>query len=461
MSGATLIAAATDVALILDNEGVIRDVAFGNDTLSYEACGEWLGRRWSETVTFESVPKVEALLRDAESSTAPKWRHINHPCAEGADLPILYSVVKVGAGAQDAPFDKSVALGRDLRPTAALQQRLVESQQSREQDYWRLRHAETSYRLLFQLVSEPLLIVDASTNKIKDANPAAEGMLGDGAKRPLVGASLMDAFDVDGGRLLRAHLSAVRAFGRAEEVHVRNAAGDRAFSASGTLLRREDSSVFILRLSHRAAPGGPDPLPDEQAMLQNVIANAPDAFVITDMDGRIISANAAFVDLAQLATEDLARGEPLDRWLGPTGVDFGVLLTNLRQRGAIRLFKTRFRGEFGAQTDVEISAVSVDPRRCLGFTIRDVGRRLALEPKPGRDNPRSVQELTELVGRVPLRDLVREATDLIERLCIEAALHLAEDNRAAAADLLGLSRQSFYVKLRRHGLGDLTIESEG
>jgi DNA-binding NtrC family response regulator len=44
---------------------------------------------------------------------------------------------------------------------------------------------------------------------------------------------------------------------------------------------------------------------------------------------------------------------------------------------------------------------------------------------------------------------------VIERLCIEAALELTADNRASAAEMLGLSRQSLYVKLRRYGLGDL------
>jgi DNA-binding NtrC family response regulator len=69
--------------------------------------------------------------------------------------------------------------------------------------------------------------------------------------------------------------------------------------------------------------------------------------------------------------------------------------------------------------------------------------------------PRSVEQLTELVGRVSLKELVRETTDVIERLCIEAALELTRDNRASAAEMLGLSRQSLYVKLRRYGLGDL------
>ena len=86
-------------------------------------------------------------------------------------------------------------------------------------------------------------------------------------------------------------------------------------------------------------------------------------------------------------------------------------------------------------------------------------RRLPPETRAGRDLPRSVGQLTELIGRVALKDLVRESTDMIERLCIEAALELTNDNRASAAEMLGLSRQSLYVKLRRYGLGDLSPET--
>ena len=61
---------------------------------------------------------------------------------------------------------------------------------------------------------------------------------------------------------------------------------------------------------------------------------------------------------------------------------------------------------------------------------------------------------SELIGRVPLKELIRESADVIEKLCIEAALTQTENNRAAAADLLGLSRQSLYLKLKRYGLED-------
>ncbi len=57
---------------------------------------------------------------------------------------------------------------------------------------------------------------------------------------------------------------------------------------------------------------------------------------------------------------------------------------------------------------------------------------------------------------MPLKELVRESTDIIERLCIEAALQMNGDNRASAAEMLGLSRQSLYMKLHRYGIDDPT-----
>jgi transcriptional regulator PpsR len=97
-------------------------------------------------------------------------------------------------------------------------------------------------------------------------------------------------------------------------------------------------------------------------------------------------------------------------------------------------------------------AVNNKPQRCLGFTIRDMGRRLTNDTRSTRELPRSASQMTELVGRLPLKDIVRETTDLIEQLCIEAALDLTGDNRASAAEMLGLSRQSLYIKLRRFGI---------
>jgi transcriptional regulator PpsR len=452
---AALIAAAADVALIVNGGGVIRDVAFGSEELSAEGYSKWLGQPWADTVTVESRPKVEALLRDASAHAPPRWRHINHPSARGTDVPMLYSAVQLGHEG------RIMAVGRDLRAIAALQQRLVDAQQSMERDYWRLRHVETRYRLLFQMASEAVLIVDASTQKVIEANPAAGQLLGDSGRR-VIGRPFPEGFDADSTQTIQALLAAVRGGGRADDVRVRSSDGRREFLVSASLFRQENSSLFLLRLSPLQANALSAVVPKSSSRVLKVVESAPDGFVVTDPDGRILTANRAFIDLAQLATEEQARGESLDRWLGRPGVDLNVLIANLRQHGSVRLFATTLRGEQGSTADVEISAVSVrhGEQPCLGFTIRNVGRRLPANSRAGRELPRSVEQLTELVGRVPLKDLVREATDLIERLCIEAALELTRDNRASAAEMLGLSRQSLYVKLRRYGLGDLASETD-
>lgn len=454
-AAATLIAAAADIALIVDAHGIIKDVAFGSDELSAEWQGKWLGRPWTATVTVESRPKVEALLRDAAALAPPRWRHLNHPSADGPDVPILYSAVKVGAEGH------VVAVGRDLRATAALQQRLIDAQQSMERDYSRLRHVETRYRLLFQVTSEAVMIVDATTQKVVEANPAAGQLLGESVRR-VVGRSFPEGFDIESTPMVRSLLANVRATGRADNARACLIEGRRELLVSASLFRQESASLFLIRLIPLDSDAGAVVAAKAKSTLLSLVQNAPDGFVVTSPDGRITTANAAFLDLAQLATEEQALGESLERWLGRPGVDLNVLIANLRQHGSVRLFATTIRGEYGATVDIELSAVSMPngEEPYFGFTIRNVGRRLASDTRVGRQLPRSVEQLTELVGRVPLKDLVRETTDVIERLCIEAALELTGDNRASAAEILGLSRQSLYVKLRRYGLGDLGSDTD-
>ena len=102
-AAATLISAASDVALVLDSNGVIRDLSFNNEELSLELEGyaKLLGQNWIDTVTVESRPKVESLLREAASKGAPRWRQVNHPSAGGASVPV---VALAGSGFPMVPF---------------------------------------------------------------------------------------------------------------------------------------------------------------------------------------------------------------------------------------------------------------------------------------------------------------------------------------------------------------------
>ena len=106
-------------------------------------------------------------------------------------------------------------------------------------------------------------------------------------------------------------------------------------------------------------------------------------------DGRVVTANAAFLEMAQLTTEDQARGENLDRWLGRQGVDVDVLVANLRQRGAVRLFATIMRGEYGSSADVEVSAVAVTNGGPALLRAGDPQRRPPAVPRSRRPSCRA------------------------------------------------------------------------
>jgi transcriptional regulator PpsR len=453
-----LLGAANDLTLVVDDEGRLLDFACALDDLALEECAHWVGKPVLDVVTHDTRHKVQDLLDEGArpGSTPGRRRQVNALLASGRELPLLLSVARLPTGLR-------ALCARDLRATAALQQRLVDAQQAMERDYWRFRHAETRYRHLFQVASEAVLVIDANTQRILEANPAAARLVGDGGAQGLVGELFPLGVDARSKEVLNNLLAGVRATGRADHgrAELLQARGEVLVSVS--TYRQDNVSHFLVRMSQAAPDLLDQPAPSTSSMLLKLVQSVPDCLVVTDLDGRVLSANTAFIELAQLTTEEQVRGETLDRWLGRTGVDLSVLISNLRQRGAVRLFATTLRGEYGAVTDVEISATMVPhgERPFLGFTIRDVGRRLTAETRGRKELPRSVGQLTELVGRVPLKDIVGETTDLIEQLCIEAALELTRDNRASAAEMLGLSRQSLYVKLRRYGVGDLPGDNEG
>ena len=445
---AGLIVASADVALVLDRRGIIRDLAIPNPDLQAELAADWLGKAFAEVVTVDSRPKIELLIGDVAAGQV-RARQVNHPLPDGRTVPIVYTLSPLnGEG-------RCLAQGRDLRAIAALQQRLIETEQSLERDYTKLRLAETRYRLLLQSIGDAVVTIDAATQKVIELNPAAARLFGGDPKR-LVGKSFTDGFGTSSARAVGEWLTGLRTAGRAEALRVRPLETTRDYRLNGILFRHENASHALLRLEPLGEVATRGVITSPMS-LADVAQQLPDAIVVTGADGRIATTNRAFLDLVQLATDEQVRNESLERWLGRPGVDLGVLVANLKQHGTVRLFATTMRGEYGAVTDVEISAVAISEggAACLGFSIRNVDRRRPSEARPGRELPRSVEQLTELVGRVSLKELVRETTDVIERLCIEAALELTRDNRASAAEMLGLSRQSLYVKLRRYGLGDL------
>jgi transcriptional regulator PpsR len=437
--------ATSDLSLILDDQGLVLEV-FSNLPELPNAGQGWIRKPWLDTVTSESRIKIqetltEAMQRPLEPS---RWRHINQLMAKGAECPVLVCAI------WDPETGQTLVLGRDLRSMASLQSRLVQAQQLLEQDYLRMRSIENQYRTLFDLVRDPVLLIEARHGRVLESNKASQTFFGQTAAQLADKRleSLVSAPSLGGlSQLLRE----VEGSGRPAQASLKFSHAKQKVSVHLAHLRHENETAYLLRIE--LAPNSTDQA-NENHLLQEALAKMSDGLVVTDRRGVILHANPAFAQILQCPHHAQVLGQPISRWLGRANTDLQVLLNSLQTAGGVRLFSTQLISDAGATIPAEISGVSLpqDKETWYAFTIRDTGRRL--EPHgPGEAGfSRSQEDLSKLVGRMPLKDIVGETVDLIEKLCIEAALKLTKNNRASAADMLGLSRQSLYVKMRRFGL---------
>jgi transcriptional regulator PpsR len=424
---------------MLDMDGVIRDATLSN-AISNESSAEWLGRAWADTVDKVGGDKVLRMVEDAREGGLSAFRQVTQRFPSGLELPMEYTTVRLGGRAG------LIAIGRNLQAVADLQARLIAAQQAMEQEYWKLREVETRYRLLFDASNEAVLLLQADTLRIVEANPAAIRGLGLAPSR-----DLLSEISATEQQSFQSMLQRVRQHGRAPGVLLHLGAARQAWLVRASLMTGEPGPMFMVQLaaadSTRSAFQRTEPI----ASLDDFIDRLPDAFVVTDRDGVIRRTNRAFLDLVQVGSENMVLGERLSRWLSRPGADMTVLLASLSRHGAVRLFSTGLRGDFSGETAVEISAVgnTADRPELIALLIRDVGRRL-----PQADSTTDLQSalaaVIEQSGKTPLRSLVRDTVGLVERHYIGAALQLVGGNRTAAAELLGLSRQGFYKKLAQY-----------
>jgi transcriptional regulator PpsR len=441
-----VLAAGSDIALFLSPKGGILDVSYRDKALRAWGIDHWVGRDFRDIVTVESREKVRELIHEAGSVPLTRTRQLNHPSEGARDLPVGYRIVST------AGRDRLIAIGSDMRALAEMQQRLVRAQIDMEKDYRKIRDIESRYRILFHLAYEPLLVVDSRSLKVLDANEGAARMLDKPIKR-LVGASVLGAFARADQAEASETLAAIGYRGREDIFKTRSANLDQPVIVRVTPFREFGKTNLLLCLMTEERPGL------GMAAVSSMLAIArslPDAMVAADESGLVVEANAAFLDLVRVVSLDRVEAKPLDTWLGGSGVDLQVLMANLREHGAVRRFTTVMRDDLGGSIPVEISATAIaGPQgRTYGFSIREVTRPEPPAARIDAATPATAAQFTELVGRVPLKDLVRDTADIIEKLCIEAALRLTDNNRASAADMLGLSRQSLYIKLRRYGISD-------
>jgi transcriptional regulator PpsR len=251
---------------------------------------------------------------------------------------------------------------------------------------------------------------------------------------------------------VQAMLERVRERGKTPSIVLHLGKQRVSWMVRATLVAAEPWPVFVLQLT---PVGGALPASrhDDVPPIDGLMEQYPDGFVVFDQSGTILRVNQAFLDLIQVGSKVTVVGEKLSRWLWRPGADVAVLLSHVNRSQFVRMFSTVIHSEIGTETEVEISAAGdreTDPR-AIAAGLRDVSRRLTA-PTGSDALHAMLTSISEQVGKTPLRKLVRNTVSVVEQHYIKAALELSENNRTAAAEILGLSRQSLYAKLNRYGL---------
>jgi len=441
-----IIAKASDISIVISEAGTVLSVLINPEHQGFGEVSNWEGRDIRDFLTPESIPKLEAQLeRFMVEADDIRAIELNHSDSDTFGFPVRYTFQAIG------PDGAILMLGRDLRPIAEMQQQLVKAQIALERDYEAQREYDTRFRVLMDVTNEAFVFVSQTSGRIVEINAEAAALFG-GSIEDLRGASFAQEFE---GRRKSEVVSGLVSIAISEgqpplELTTRRAR--RSVLAKPTAFRAAGERMLIVRLSSSE---------DEEAVADDLTENlsalyqeGAEAIVFTDADGLVRSANESFLNLIDAPHLTRIKGRSLGDFFVRGAVDLKVLVENAKRVGQMRIYATKLASEYGSQIAVEISATWLDDQRnpAIVFVIRDTSRAEAVRKTKAAINDEGVRSVMELVGSASLKEIVSETNDVVEKMCIETAVELTRNNRVAAAEMLGLSRQSLYVKLRKYGL---------
>ena len=431
----TFVSLSSDIALVLDESGVIRSVAQSGSQPMAPTAAEWIGRPWADTVATPMRRKVEALLNDVTSTGLARRREISHNGAGGTDIPVAYTAIRLG---RDGPV---IAVGRDLRAVAAIQQRFLDAQHDLERGYWKARQVESQERQLHQVLTDGVLSVDAQTLGIVRANRNLSARLG--GLEALAGRAVDALFDHRSRGAVRELLTSARTSGRPAELRARLIGDPVTCSVAAIPFRAGVEQRLLVRLRSAVLPAASAPGQGER-----------EAAAVADSSGRVLSCDAAFIALMQARDDTELTGRPLADWLGAAPDEVDQLLREVRHEGLAERESVLLRCGEPGRVRVSATWLTEGDRECIGLVLcQEVPRVAELGPAQAAF-AEAWQRLSEQLGATTLPVMLRQATALAEQHFIRIALQRSAGDTAVAANLLGISEGALADRRARDGDAD-------
>jgi transcriptional regulator PpsR len=437
-----------DINIILDTRGKMlqRNTPAGSILKNLNS---WINKNIYDFLTIESKEKLNFHLTSLSdlSQSSTKWFELNHISENTGEFPVKYK------GFKAANKKNVILIGNDLSPVAEIQKKFVNSQLALEREYSRYRSFETKYKALIEFSEEPLFLLDGVTGKILNLNDSAAKIINE-KRDKLVGISLSKFFNFKNNsefiELLKSD-EIVKNYNSSKNIKSK-----ANFNFQSSIFRAENEICIIVRLQKE----------NEVKVKENELNNILNKFydntrygiVFTDSIGTIKYVNDSFISLCKIENQQLLIERPFSDFLARGIIDMKVLIEATLENGSTMPFKTQLISNYDIKTEIEITSTktSINFVDYICFLISH--RPNESEPETENNinenvvSEKATKKIMKLVGSAPLKDLVADTSDIVEKICIETALKMTKNNRVATAEMLNLSRQSLYVKLRKYNL---------
>ena len=435
-----------DINMVINSSGDVLKVSTPKGSPLTDL-SDWTNKNMNDLLTLESREKFDAHMESISeiNRAATRSFELNHISAKTGEFPVRYKGIRIGR------TSNILLVGTDLTPVAEIQKKFVNSQLALEREYTKYRNYETRYKVLIEFTTDPIIVIDAYTGLIIDSNPSGQKIF-TSKKEKFVGQKIdkFISWDININTLEVLKSDATANLTRTAVL--KDKEKSPKIKITPTIFRAENELCLMLKVTAADEnPSAPNEFPE---ILQKFYENTKDSVIFIDKSGVIKYANSSFLSLCKSGSDQLVLGKSFSDFLARGFIDLKVLIDAALENGTTMPFTTQFLSAYDIKIDIEITGTKLFSEfgTFICFLIRYSSDAVKQDSNDSAVSEQATQNIMKLVGSAPLKELVADTNDIVEKICIETALKMTKNNRVATAEMLTLSRQSLYVKLRKYNL---------
>ena len=432
-----------DIYIILDFEGKIFEIEVSEKLSKKNIVIDNNKKNIFDVVTNESVPKIKNYINLLFKSKKefPKFIELNHLSKDKSNgYPVSYSLKKM-----DNNF--LIMVGRDLQEISEIQRKLVSSQLQLENEYEKYKEFDTKYKILLNHSDEAIVIFNKNSGNIKDINIKAKKIL----KIELNVKKAINFFNLLKNKKNKKFKEGIISHSKTGSTLKVKTKKNKKLILKPIIFRTGNELTILCKIeANKKFRKISNNISENILNISKFYSLCPDSIVFLTEKGIILDANDSLIQICNVTSLNDLVGKSFADLIEKGMTDLNIICEETLKQGKIKNFYCKLLTAQGLPFNTNISTCLIqnEKKKIIVISIRienNIDKNL-------NQSEKNNENLLSLVGSAPLKTLVSESSDVVEKICIETALKITRNNKVAAADLLEISRQSLYVKLEKYNM---------